>query len=304
MTEVGLTPMQIIQGSTKCPAELVQKQDSLGTVEAGKIADILIVDADPLQDIENIKKTSTVIFDGKAIDRRYHANYTTTFNPPGDQPSPAVEGLQWVVALMKVGRGGGPAAEGEGRGAATPVGDPASSPQPAIQNFDPYIVTQSTPSSTPATITVKGINFVRRSMVHFKGKPVPTEVVSPTEIRFTLDAEALRTPGRFEFVVVNPAPVAPLFTKGMWGNGTSNLARLIVNYKYGPSGISVGHNDRADSRGRLRGPRTWVGGLLGGGLNSRCPVDRTLRRRSACRTPSCSRRFWGSPRRGTWCAWS
>jgi hypothetical protein len=229
MTEVGLTPMQIIQGSTKCGARLVQKQDSLGTVEAGKIADILIVSADPVQDIENLKKTDTVIFDGKVIDRSYHANYTTTFNPPGDQPSPAVEGLPWVVALMKVGRGGGQGAEGEGRGAAAPVADPASSPQPAIQKFDPYIVTQST---TRVTITVKGINFVRRSVVHFKGKPVPTQVMSPTEIRFTLDAEALRTPGRFEFVVVNPAPVAPLFTKGMWGNGTSNLARLIVNYKY------------------------------------------------------------------------
>ena len=229
MTEVGMTPMQIIQGSTKCGAELVRKQDSLGTVEAGKTADVLIVSADPLQDIENLKKTDTVIFDGKVIDRSYHANYSTTFNPPGDQLSPAVEGLQWVVALMKVGRGGGAAAEGEGRGAATPVPDPASSPQPAIQKFDPYVVTQS---STPATVTVKGINFVRRSVVHFKGKPVPTQVVSPTEIRFTLDADALRTPGRFEFVVVNPAPVAPMFTKGMWGNGTSNLARLIVNYKY------------------------------------------------------------------------
>ena len=31
---------------------------------------------------------------------------------------------------------------------------------------------------------------------------------------------------------VNPAPVAPFFTKGMWENGTSNVARLIVNYKY------------------------------------------------------------------------
>ena len=232
MTETGLTPMQIIQGSTKFAAELVQKQDSLGTVEPGKIADILIVSADPLQDIENLKKTDTVIFDGKVIDRGYHANYTTTFNPPGDQESPAVEGLQWVVALMKVGRGGGaPAGEGggPGRGAVAPVADPANSPQPAIQMFDPYIVTQS---ATPATVTVKGINFVRRSMVHLNGKAVPTQVVSPNEIRFTLDAETLKTAGRFNFVVVNPAPIAPVFTKGMWGTGTSNEAHLIVNYKY------------------------------------------------------------------------
>src|SRR6266850_2031331 len=120
MKEVGLTPMQIIQGSTKCGAELVQKQDSLGTVETGKTADILIVSADPLRDIENIKKTDTVIFDGKVIDRNYHANYTTTFNPPGDQPSPSVEGLPWVVALMKVSRGGGNQAQ-EGEGSARPA---------------------------------------------------------------------------------------------------------------------------------------------------------------------------------------
>ena len=228
MKEVGLTPMQIIQGSTKCGAELVQKQDSLGTVETGKTADILIVSADPLQDIENIKKTDTVIFDGKVIDRNYHANYTTTFNPPGDQLSPAVEGLQWVVALMKVGRGGNQAQEGEGsRLPAVP--DPENSPQPAIQKLDPYIITQGT---SPATITVKGVNFVRRSVVHFKGKPVPTQVVSPTELRFTLDADIQRTPGRFEFVVVNPTPIAPLYTKGMWGNGTSNVGKLIINYKY------------------------------------------------------------------------
>src|SRR6266545_5657650 len=59
MREVGMTPMQIIVGSTKYAAELVQKQDSLGTVEAGKIADVVIVNADPLQDIGNLMKTDT-----------------------------------------------------------------------------------------------------------------------------------------------------------------------------------------------------------------------------------------------------
>src|SRR5438105_12855015 len=39
--DVGLTPMQIIVALTKYPSELVQKQDTLGTVEAGKLADLL-----------------------------------------------------------------------------------------------------------------------------------------------------------------------------------------------------------------------------------------------------------------------
>jgi hypothetical protein len=228
MREVGITPMQIIVGSTKYAAELVQKQDSLGTLEAGKTADILVVSADPLQDIKNLMKTDTVVFDGKVIDRAYHANYHTTFNPPGDGAdfTPAVEALPWVVALEKArgGRGGGPAESG----AAVAVPDPPASPQPAIKTIEPYIVTQG----PTASVTVKGINFVRKSVVQFKGKPMPTQVVSPTELKFTLDAEALKTAGRFDLVVINPAPVDTFFSRGMWGNGTSNMAHLIVNYRY------------------------------------------------------------------------
>ena len=68
--------------------------------------------------------------------------------------------------------------------------------------------------------------------MRFKGKPVPTQVVSPTELRFTLDAEAMKAAGRFDLVVINPAPVDTFYSRGMWGSGTSNLAHLVVNYKY------------------------------------------------------------------------
>jgi hypothetical protein len=56
--------------------------------------------------------------------------------------------------------------------------------------------------------------------------------VIPTKVRITLGAEALQTAGRFDLVVVNPAPVAALYMKGMWGNGTSNQGHLMVNYAY------------------------------------------------------------------------
>ena len=227
MAEVGMTPMQIIQGSTKWAAEVIQKQDSLGTVEAGKIADVIIVNADPLADVRNLWKTDTVVFDGKVVDRTYHANYKTTFAPPGDQSSPTVEGLPWVVSLKKARTAGG--GQGQEAGGAKAVPDPARSPEPAIESIEPFMVAQG---ATPATVTLKGFNVVRKSTVHFKGKPVPTQVVSSTELRFTLDPEALRAAGRFELVVVNPAPVDQFFVKGMWGSGTSNEAHLIVNYKY------------------------------------------------------------------------
>ena len=228
MREVGLTPMQIIVGSTRYAAQLVQKEDSLGTIEAGKTADMLVVGADPLQDIRNLMQTDTVVFDGKVIDRAYHASYHTTFNPAGDGASftPAVEALPWVVALEKARapRGGGAGEGGEGGG----VLDPAASPQPAIKSLAPFIVTQG----APATVTVKGINFVRRSMVHFKGRPMPTQVISPNELRFTLDADAMKAAGRFDLVVINPAPVDTFYSRGMWGNGTSNPAHVVVNYRY------------------------------------------------------------------------
>jgi hypothetical protein len=227
MREVGMTPMQIIVGSTKYAAQLVQKQDSLGTVEAGKTADVLVVSEDPLRDIGNLIKTDTVIFDGKVVDRRYHADYTTTFSPPGDGASsgPIVEALPWVVALMKARPGGAQAQEG----ASAAVPDPARSPQPAIRAIEPFLITQAT---TPVTVTLKGLNFVRRSVVQFKGKPVPTQVLTPTELKFTLDAEAMKTAGRFDLVVINPGPVDIFYSRGMWGTGTSNLAHLVVNYRY------------------------------------------------------------------------
>lgn len=46
------------------------------------------------------------------------------------------------------------------------------------------------------------------------------------------DAEALREAGRFDLAVKNPEPLDPFYVRGMWGNGTSNVAHLIVNYKY------------------------------------------------------------------------
>jgi hypothetical protein len=38
--------------------------------------------------------------------------------------------------------------------------------------------------------------------------------------------------GKFDLVVRNPEPIDPAVVKGMWGNGTSNVAHLIVNYRH------------------------------------------------------------------------
>ncbi len=225
MADVGLTPMQIIMGATKYPAEMLRKQNLLGTVEAGKLADVIIVNADPLQDIKNLDKVNTVIQDGKIVELGYHANYTSPFDNVAAQ-TVSVEGLPWAVTLKKASRGGeGGPQRGAEEGA---MPDPPDSPQPAIETLNPIIVTQG----DSAVVTLTGFNFVRKSVVYFKGKPAPFRAVSATELQVTLDADALREAGRFDLVVKNPAPLDPFYVKGMWGNGMSNVAHLIVNYKY------------------------------------------------------------------------
>jgi len=61
--------MQTIMAATHNAADLLGKLEQQGTIEEGKLADILILKEDPLEDITNTKKISLVIKDGKIINR-------------------------------------------------------------------------------------------------------------------------------------------------------------------------------------------------------------------------------------------
>jgi len=69
MRQRGMTNMMIIQGATKNIAAAYHMLDKIGTLEAGKTADFIVLDADPLADIENLRKLSMVVKDGKTVDR-------------------------------------------------------------------------------------------------------------------------------------------------------------------------------------------------------------------------------------------
>ena len=60
MQAAGLTPMQVLVASTRNGARAMRRDD-LGTIEEGKIADVLVVRADPTQDIANMRQLETVI---------------------------------------------------------------------------------------------------------------------------------------------------------------------------------------------------------------------------------------------------
>jgi imidazolonepropionase-like amidohydrolase len=68
MHQRGMTNMAILQGATKNIAAAYHKQDQIGTLEPGKMADLVVLDADPLEDIENIRKMSLVMKEGSIID--------------------------------------------------------------------------------------------------------------------------------------------------------------------------------------------------------------------------------------------
>jgi imidazolonepropionase-like amidohydrolase len=69
LVRAGLTPMQALQAATRLPAEFLGKQQTQGTIEQGKIADLLLLDANPLDDIQNTQKIRAVILHGRLLER-------------------------------------------------------------------------------------------------------------------------------------------------------------------------------------------------------------------------------------------
>ncbi|MEP7380337.1 MAG: amidohydrolase family protein [Gemmatimonadota bacterium] len=69
LQEAGASPMELIIAATRNGAEAYGLADSLGTIQVGKVADLLVVDADPLVSIRNLRRISQVIQSGRAVDR-------------------------------------------------------------------------------------------------------------------------------------------------------------------------------------------------------------------------------------------
>jgi len=201
--EAGLTPMQVILAATRNPAEGFRVLDRLGTIEAGKLADLVIVNEDPLQEISNLQKIEWVIKDGNVVDR--------TFHPWFENPLPrgAVEGSAWVRALQTQSMQG------------TEFGQPP----PGIQSISPSMVTEG---DATLTLTIRGVHFTKESLVYFGERSVPAERVSDTELEAVIDAGLIAQVGTYPVTVRNPKPLQ----RPEWGDGTSNKAHLLVNFRY------------------------------------------------------------------------
>lgn len=65
----GFTPLEALQTATLNPAQFFGLEDQLGTIEKGKLADLVFLDANPLDDIQNTQKVSGVILNGRFFSR-------------------------------------------------------------------------------------------------------------------------------------------------------------------------------------------------------------------------------------------
>ncbi|MEW6130265.1 MAG: amidohydrolase family protein [Acidobacteriota bacterium] len=69
VSDIGLTPMEALQSATRNPAEFFGMEKTLGAIEVGKLADVVLLEANPLENIGNIKKIAGVMLGGKYLDK-------------------------------------------------------------------------------------------------------------------------------------------------------------------------------------------------------------------------------------------
>ncbi len=67
LVEAGLSPMQAIQAGTILNAEMLGRDDELGSIEGGKLADIIAVPGNPLEDFSVLESVSFVMLGGEAV---------------------------------------------------------------------------------------------------------------------------------------------------------------------------------------------------------------------------------------------
>lgn len=70
LVQAGLTPAQALRSATWQPAQHFGLDRDFGTVETGKVADLILLNRNPLEDIRHAKEIDLVVFDGKVYDRK------------------------------------------------------------------------------------------------------------------------------------------------------------------------------------------------------------------------------------------
>ena len=70
LAESGFTPLEALRTATVNPAKFIRREKDLGTIEQGKLADLVLLDGDPLADISNTRKINAVVVNGRLLRRQ------------------------------------------------------------------------------------------------------------------------------------------------------------------------------------------------------------------------------------------
>ena len=166
LVDAGLTPMQAIQAATKNGAEILRLDSKLGTIEKGKIADLVLLDANPLESIANTKKIFRVIQGGRVIDTKYHADYEIPIKRPG------------------------------------PESKHLYNPVPKLRDVLPPIAAEG----QSVDLRILGRDFTTNSVVKFDGRAVETHFVNFSELRASLTPAQTARVGTYLMNVETPKP--------------------------------------------------------------------------------------------------
>lgn len=166
--DAGLTPTQALQSASLWVAEYLRVQKDIGSVEPGKLADIVILSKNPLADIRNSRTVETVIQGGRKLPTGFHHWYVN--------PIPRITNMN---------------APGQGVG------------RPQVERLSPEAANEGSPDQT---IQLRGKNFAEDATVVFDGVPVPTEFVSETQLKARIPEQLLRNVGSYAVQVINPRP--------------------------------------------------------------------------------------------------
>ncbi len=80
---MGMTPMQALLAATANGAAAALRSKDLGTIEKGKVADLVLLSGDPLADIHNIEKIAAVIAQGRRVDLTGLPEHPIFYKKPG-----------------------------------------------------------------------------------------------------------------------------------------------------------------------------------------------------------------------------
>ncbi|NBC16406.1 MAG: amidohydrolase family protein [Bacteroidetes bacterium] len=93
LVEAGLSPLAALQTATLNPARYLRRTDDLGTVETGKLADLVLLGANPLEDVDHLRRIRAVVVNGRLftqeeLERMKHEVLVNNYREALAQPQP------------------------------------------------------------------------------------------------------------------------------------------------------------------------------------------------------------------------